>query len=577
MIKLETVKFISPVWLVCSEVYLIEEAREGVQMKKDCIKSLKMLLSYGIEDLHEDGFEGSVDECHIFKEVFFGHESGGSGKRCVVTGAINFEKDEKIPEDISLCSESDNSVMTIQEDFHNTKEDSGNGVIFEEFTLLTRDSPNSPDVEVKLMKVSPEEHLDNNSFLEKVVKSSSPSNVLVTSPEPVQCTKHRWKDSSFIELEKDEWIIPPEDSTANPKPLLRYHTFCLLRAAGWFIGRRNRKGPGEYIYKTPEGRPIREFHRAWVMCGQRLVKAAKFVGVCDCIRWTDLTQFRSHLSIALTEVNELINLGDATAIAHSWYLLDPFAKAVFIDRTWPYLREGKEVKAKRSSINCKRKNTEKVHFKPQKKKKGNCHLNDKDLLLSAVLSNRSTKKTNFNNPKGVRKYNSKKGSCRLLPRSSGKPSGLGVRTVLCWLIDHGIIHLKEVIQYRNPLDGSVVKVGSITRNGISCRCCKKVFSISEFKNHAGYSMNRPCLNLSMKSGKPFTLCQLEAWSTEYKLRKNATRVVQVEAIDHSDDSCGLCGDGGELICCDNCPSTFHQACLSTQVCFFYFLKNYLRK
>ncbi|PWA41764.1 Zinc finger, FYVE/PHD-type [Artemisia annua] len=112
---------------------------------------------------------------------------------------------------------------------------------------------------------------------------------------------------------------------------------------------------------------------------------------------------------------------------------------------------------------------------------------------------------------------------------------------------------------------SVVKDGLITRDDIKCRCCEKVFSVTKFKRHAGFSLNCPCLNLFMESGKSFTLCQLEAWSTEYKVKEGATQIVQIEEIDQNDDSCGVCGDGGVLICCDNFPSTFHLACLSLQV------------
>ncbi|KAI3675022.1 hypothetical protein L1987_84603 [Smallanthus sonchifolius] len=343
-------------------------------MKGHCIKSLKMLLSCGINDLHDDGFDGSINENHIFREVFFGHEKmDGISKKYDVTGAINFENDKKIPKDISFCSDCGSSVMTNQEDFQNIKEDSGQGGVSEDFALFMR---NTPDVEVKRRKMSPEEHFETKSCPEKVVNSSVSSiavnfnsndqktyDVSKAIPPPVKVSKKRWKDSSFIELDKDELLIPPKESATNPKPILRYYTYCLLKAAGWLIGRRNRKGRGEYIFKTPEGRPIRQFHRSWNMCGQRLVKDARFI---------------------------------------------------------------------------------------------------------------------------------------------------------------------------------------------------------EFKIHAGFSMKRSCLNLFMESGKSFTLCQLEAWSTEYKVRKGTKRVVQWDEIDQSDDSCGLCGDGGELICCDNCLSTFHQACLSTQ-------------
>jgi len=139
------------------------------------------------------------------------------------------------------------------------------------------------------------------------------------------------------------------------------------------------------------------------------------------------------------------------------------------------------------------------------------------------------------------------------------------RTVLSWLIHSGVVSLNEVIQYQNLKDDSVVKTGFITTDGILCNCCDQVLSISEFKNHAGFKFNRPCLNLFMENGKPFTLCQLEAWSDEYKARRAVSQTSQAEERDQNDDSCGRCGDGGELICCDNCPATFHLACLFTQV------------
>lgn len=490
-------------------------------MKGHCINSLKLLLSCNIEDLHDDCFEGSMDDKHIFREVFFGHEDSSSTKKCPVTGPITFQNDKNFPKHISCHSDSDNSVMTSQQDSLQCSTS-------EEFASSTR---NVSDVEVKRRKVSPEE---------------------LSVTKPVKSSKPRWKDSSFIELDKDELLfVPPKDSTIDPKPLLRYYTYSLLKSAGWLIGRRNRithcKGRGEYVFKSPEGRPIREFHRAWNLCGHNLVQDANYKSIRDDIKWTNFTQFQSDLLNVLTEVKELINSSTVTDLAHCWYLLDPFAKVVFIDKSLTYLKEGKEVKGKRSVVSGSYSKKQKT----KKGKKGNCHLRDDDLLLSAIFSNRSiTTKRNSPVPKVVKKYD----------------NALGVRTVLSWLINLGVIRVNEVIQYRNPQDDTVVKHGLVTQNGILCMCCKKVLCVSEFKNHASlnlFNMKNTCLNLFMESGKSFTLCQLEAWSTEYKVRKNAMRTVQV-AIDQYDDTCGLCGDGGELICCDNCPSTFHQGCLSTQ-------------
>lgn len=217
-------------------------------------------------------------------------------------------------------------------------------------------------------------------------------------------------------------------------------------------------------------------------------------------------------------------------------------------------------------------------------KSNGCQIEDDDLLVSAIFKNkdfspkiiRGNSRAKSGRSRGLRKLKSHKGRCRLLPRNpcnggkqnkDGKKYYLGARTLLSWLIENGVISLNDVIQYRNPKDNSVTKDGRITKDGIVCKCCSKVLTLSEFKIHAGFALSRPCLNLFMGSGEPFTLCLLQAWSAEYKARKSQNQAVNVVDNDRNDDSCGLCGEGGELICCDSCPSTFHLACLSVQVCF----------
>lgn len=210
-------------------------------------------------------------------------------------------------------------------------------------------------------------------------------------------------------------------------------------------------------------------------------------------------------------------------------------------------------------------------------KKRKCDIEDDELLVSAIMKNqevsgsasKSMPKTKCRRIKARRMLKRQKGACKLRPRNFGKggklsmdgSSLLGARTVLSWLINSGVISHNDVIQYRDLKDNTVKKDGRVTWNGIICQCCTMVLSISQFKIHAGFKKNRPCMNLFMESGEPFVLCVLEAWSSEYKLRKSGKPSVQVDNNDPNDDSCGICGDGGELICCDNCPSTFHQACL----------------
>ncbi|XP_038686019.1 increased DNA methylation 1-like isoform X2 [Tripterygium wilfordii] len=85
-----------------------------------------------------------------------------------------------------------------------------------------------------------------------------------------------------------------------------------------------------------------------------------------------------------------------------------------------------------------------------------------------------------------------------------------------------IISLNDIIQYWNPEDDSVIKDRLVTRDGIICKCCSKVFTVSEFKIHAGLKLNHPLLNLFIESD-------------EYKTRRNETLILQDDDNDQNDD------------------------------------------
>ncbi|KAI3455472.1 hypothetical protein Pfo_012135 [Paulownia fortunei] len=203
-----------------------------------------------------------------------------------------------------------------------------------------------------------------------------------------------------------------------------------------------------------------------------------------------------------------------------------------------------------------------------------CQFDDHDLLVSVFMkkrTSRSTSECSSQDSKCIRKRMSPRGSSRSQlgslktgPKQSRKRnwSTCGPRTVLSWLIHSGVVSMNEVIQFRSPNNEVVLKEALVTSEGLLCICCNEMLSISEFENHAGSKSKRPGMNLVMESGKPLALCQLEAWSEEYKARKAP---VETSEVDEGDDLCGFCGYEGELVLCDNCPATFHQACLFEQL------------
>ncbi|GKD34940.1 acyl-CoA N-acyltransferase [Tanacetum coccineum] len=141
----------------------------------------------------------------------------------------------------------------------------------------------------------------------------------------------------------------------------------------------------------------------------------------------------------------------------------------------------------------------------------------------------------------------------------------GKRTLFSWLIESGTVQVGEKVQYMNSKKTRVMKEGWIANEGIRCCCCCKILTVLQFELHAGSKLRQPFLNIFVPSGKSLMQCKIDAWNKQGEIERKGFYAVDAVGDDPNDDTCGVCGDGGDLICCDGCPSTFHQSCLGIKV------------
>lgn len=148
-------------------------------------------------------------------------------------------------------------------------------------------------------------------------------------------------------------------------------------------------------------------------------------------------------------------------------------------------------------------------------------------------------------------------------------------SIFSWLIDSKTIEEGvSVFLSTDNNNNTLLKKGIFKREGILCFCCNKIFSASGFTFHGGRRNNNNNNNKPYQSiftiRKRISLlsCMVQAWNNpeESKRRRfNRIESKSTNACDPYDDACMICADGGNLMCCEQCNSTYHQACMAMEV------------
>lgn len=358
-------------------------------------------------------------------------------------------------------------------------------------------------------------------------------------------------DDDHSVTEAEESVEGGEDeglTRASEKQLVRERIIDLLFDAGWTVEYRPRQGR-EYddaVYVSPDGKT----------------------------HWS--------VTLAYRVLKQRYEDGDADAYKEGFIFSPiPQEELDILKRVQTKRRQGK----KKHEVPKWRETTERAVALKKKKKKLGCHSG----MTACKMSLDGRRKRKFlqykrsdsidahNAPQSAgnrkrRETQNKNGCGLLVRRSDGAESDAdgyvlynGRRTTLAWMIDSGIMLDKAKVYYMNQTKSQAMLQGKITRDGIDCGCCGEAVAILHFESHAGSKLCQPLENILLENGSSLLQCQLDAWN-KLKSESKWFHFVDVCGDDPNDDTCGICGDGGNLVCCDSCPSTFHQNCLDIQVC-----------
>ncbi|CAL5441847.1 unnamed protein product [Camellia sinensis] len=144
------------------------------------------------------------------------------------------------------------------------------------------------------------------------------------------------------------------------------------------------------------------------------------------------------------------------------------------------------------------------------------------------------------------------------------------RTLLSWLIDVKVIQKNKKVCYINKAREEASKQGMIRKGDILCDCCHEIFTALDFEVHGGSGdLKRPYENIFINEEPQISLwsCPIEACDKTEQIEQDKLKDVgaKCRASDKHDDACMICANGGSLLCCDMCSSTYHQDCMDMDV------------
>ncbi|PKA66905.1 chromodomain-helicase-DNA-binding protein 4 [Apostasia shenzhenica] len=138
------------------------------------------------------------------------------------------------------------------------------------------------------------------------------------------------------------------------------------------------------------------------------------------------------------------------------------------------------------------------------------------------------------------------------------------KTVLSWLIGKGGVLPRDKVIYIRKRDCRIMKEGCIYHDGIRCRCCQEVFTLSEFEAHAGEKTCSPFSSVILRDGRSLLDC-LKQMICDFRPKEFQHARLKGNYSDFETDYvCTVCLDGGTLLLCDLCPSAFHPTCVGLE-------------